>query len=428
MDRGLTGYRAALDALFARTGTTSKFGLERTLQFLALLGNPHRRIETFHVAGTNGKGSVVATLYALLEAKGLRVGRYMSPHLVDFRERIVVAGEPISEEYVSQFLDRWGSKAESLGATFFEITSALAFHYFASCEVDVAVIETGLGGRLDSTNVITPLATGITSIALDHQEYLGDTEASIAREKAGIMKRGVPAVIGQLSDVARLAIYEVAREKGVSTIVEAPRLYPVRDVRITPAGTEFTLVQGGQSRRVTTGLTGVAQAANASLALSMLRAVGGAQWGASLGEAARVLPTVHLPGRFQRIGNCIFDVAHNVDGMQSLVRTLADVNPPKPVTAIVGILADKDWRGMIEALSPAVDRIVIVDPPSAPKSRAWNGKEAEWFAKSKGIDAVYDSDFEAALKRPSSSGGTTLITGSFHTVGDALLALGEKTL
>jgi dihydrofolate synthase/folylpolyglutamate synthase len=427
VDRGLTDYRTALDALFARTGTTSKFGLERTLQFLALLGNPHERIKTFHVAGTNGKGSVVATLYALLEAKGLRVGRYMSPHLIDFRERIIVDGQPISEEYISQFLERWGSQAEALGATFFEITSALAFHYFASCQVDVAVIETGLGGRLDSTNVITPLAAGITSIAFDHQEYLGNTEASIAREKAGIMKAGVPAVIGQLSDVARLAVYEVAREKGVATIIEAPRLYPVRDVRITSRGTEFTIVQSGQSRRVTTGLTGTAQGSNTSVALSMLRAAGG-QWVASLDEVARVLPDIHLPGRFQRVGSCIFDVAHNVDGMQALVTTLADVNPVRPVVAVVGILGDKDWRGMLDVLSPAVNRMILVDPPSAPKSRAWNAKEAEFFAKSKGIDAVFEADFSGALKRASSAGGTTLITGSFHTVGDALLILGEKTL
>lgn len=427
MDCRLTGYRTALDALFARTGTTSKFGLERTLQFLALLGNPHERIKTFHVAGTNGKGSVVATLSALLAAKKLRVGRYMSPHLIDFRERIAVDGDPISEEYVSQFLNRWGRQAEALGATFFEITSALAFHYFASRDVDVAVIETGLGGRLDSTNVITPLAIGITSVALDHQEYLGDTEASIAREKAGIMKHDVPAVIGQLSDVARLAVYEVAREKGVKTIIDAPRLYPVRDVRITSSGTEFTIVQGGQSRRMATGLIGVAQAANASVALSMLRAAG-TPWVASLEEAARVLPGVHLPGRFQRIGSCIFDVAHNVDGMKSLVKTLSDVKPASPVIAVVGILADKDWRGMLDVLAPAVQSVVLVEPPSAPQSRAWNGKEAESYARSKGIEAAFDSDFNAALKRASSTSGTTLITGSFHTVGDALVAFGEKTL
>ena len=182
MDSGLTTYRAALDALFARTGSTSKFGLERTVAFLEAIGNPHERFPSFHVAGTNGKGSVVATLSALLESKKLRVGRYMSPHLVDFRERIVVDREPVSEEYVVQFLDRWEPIAQHIGATFFEITTAMAFHYFAIREVDVAVIETGLGGRLDSTNVILPLVSGITSIGLDHQEYLGTTEAAIARE------------------------------------------------------------------------------------------------------------------------------------------------------------------------------------------------------------------------------------------------------
>ena len=223
MDRGLTEYRAALDALFARTGSTAKFGLERTLGFLEAIGNPHQRFPSFHVAGTNGKGSVVATLSTLLGAKGLRVGRYMSPHLIDFRERIVVDNEPISEEYVTEFLARWTPYAESLGATFFEITTAMAFHYFAIREVNIAVIETGLGGRLDSTNVIVPLVSGITSIGLDHQEYLGNTQEAIAREKAGILKRGRPAVIGPLSTSARVAVYQVAETAGVARVLKRRR-------------------------------------------------------------------------------------------------------------------------------------------------------------------------------------------------------------
>jgi len=427
VDSGLSEYRAALDALFARTGSTAKFGLERTLAFLEALGNPHHRFPSFHVAGTNGKGSVVATLAALLKAKGLRVGRYMSPHLVDFRERIVVDDEAIGEEYIAEFLARWSPYAERLGATFFEITTAMAFHYFATREVSAAVIETGLGGRLDSTNVIDPLVSGITSIGLDHQEYLGDTEESIAREKAGILKRGKPGVIGSLSTSARVAVYQVAESAGVTRVIEAERLYPTRDVSVSLTGTSFIIEYDGDERRITSGLVGTAQAANAAVALSMLRAAK-APWTVSLKDAAAVLPSVKLPGRFQRVRNCILDVAHNPDGIRSVVATLALIQPPGPVTAVLGVLNDKDWRGMITLLAPSVEGIVLVAPPSAPPNRAWNPVEAESFAKSQGISARYEADFDSAIRAAAAQSGTTVITGSFHTVGDALIALGEKTL
>jgi dihydrofolate synthase/folylpolyglutamate synthase len=427
VDRGLKKYRTALDALFARTGTTAKFGLERTLDFLSVLGNPHERIKTFHVAGTNGKGSVVATLYALLRSKGLSVGRYMSPHLVDFRERIVVDDESITEDYVVRFLDQRTKDAERLGATFFEITSALAFDYFAFREVDVAVIETGLGGRLDSTNVITPLAAGITSISLDHQEYLGDTETSIAREKAGIFKRGVPGVIGRLSDAARLAVYETAAANHASAVIEADRLYKTSAVHVTDRGTNFTIQRGAERCNVEIGLIGEPQASNAAVALSMLRSAGH-EWAVSLGEAEKVLPTIRLAGRFQRVRNFILDVAHNVDGVRALASTIQQVRVPTPMPVIVGILGDKDWKPMLRQLGTISGRMLIVVPPSAPKSRAWDGEEAAAFARSSGIDAVYEPGFERAIRRSMMTQDVALITGSFHTVGDALQILGEKTL
>lgn len=427
MDCGLTDYRAAIDALFARTGSTSRFGLERTIGLLRAIGDPHLRYPCFHVAGTNGKGSVVATLCALLESRGLRVGRYMSPHLIDFRERIAVAGEPVGEEYVVQFLDRWSAYGEEIGATFFETTTAMAFHYFAIREVDVAVVETGLGGRLDSTNVIDPLVSGITSIGLDHQEYLGDSEDAIAREKAGILKRGKPAVIGPLSTNARVAVYQVAQNTGVTRVIEAERLYPTRSVQVSLDGTTFSIEHDREKRTMTTGLVGEAQAANAAVALSMLCAAG-SPWSVTLDEASSILPSVKLPGRFQVVGNCVLDVAHNPGGMRSVIATLGAVNPPQPVNAVLGVLADKDWRGMIKALAPAVESIVLVAPPSAPATRAWNPRDAEQFARSLGVNAKFVEDFSGAIARAAKADGTVLITGSFHTVGDALIELGEKTL
>ena len=369
MDCGLTAYREALDALFARTGATSKFGLQRTLDFLQLIGNPHERLKTFHVAGTNGKGSVVATLYALLRSKGLKAGRYTSPHLIDFRERIVVDDEMVDEQYVVEFLRTWSPQAEALGATFFEITTAMAFDYFAHCNVDVAVIETGLGGRLDSTNVIHPIASGITSISIDHTEYLGNTIEEIAREKAGIFKPGIPSVIGPMSTEARIAIYRTAADAGLAAVIDATRLFRPRDVRLRPSGTWFTLDYGDESTQMRTSLIGAAQADNTAVALAMLRSAQGT-WAVSLEEASAVLPSVRLPGRFQILRNFVFDVAHNPDGIRSLCTTLAGLELPRPITAILGVLADKDWRGMMTVLSRAVDEIVLVAPPTAPASRS----------------------------------------------------------
>ena len=419
MDRGLSGYTQALDALFARTGATSRYGLERTLDFLELIGSPHERIRTVHIAGTNGKGSVVAMLYALLRSKGLSVGRYTSPHLLDFRERIVVDDKMVTEEYILGFLERWESDAIRVGATFFEITTAMAFHYFATRKVDIAVIETGLGGRLDATNVIRPLSAGITSIAIDHTEFLGNTEEQIAREKAGIFKPGIPAVIGSVSRDARQAILQAAQAAGAPPVINAGTMYPTSAVTVERDHTRFTMSHGGESVEIRCGLIGAAHAGNASVAMSMLRAAG-EETAVSLSEAARVFPEVRLTGRFQRRGNLILDVAHNPDGARVLAETLNAVLPERPVTAVVGVLADKDWRQMIDVLAPHVDRFLFVAPPTAPRSRAWDPANAQDYAQAKGFTSAVAEDFGDAITSSARILGTVLITGSFHTVGDAL--------
>jgi dihydrofolate synthase/folylpolyglutamate synthase len=168
----LKTYSDALDFLYARTTGVWKLGLERVEGFLDALGNPHRRIKTIHVAGTNGKGSVCATLEAALRAKGLRVAKYTSPHLVDFRERFIIDGAAVAPERIVRFVEQWTPEVERLGATFFEATTAMAFSFFDEANVDIAVIETGLGGRLDATNVLAPLIAGVSTIGIDHVEYL----------------------------------------------------------------------------------------------------------------------------------------------------------------------------------------------------------------------------------------------------------------
>ncbi|HET7449106.1 MAG TPA: folylpolyglutamate synthase/dihydrofolate synthase family protein [Gaiellaceae bacterium] len=419
----MSAYRAALDFLFARTTGKTKFGLERTRELLAALGDPHQRLRCFHVAGTNGKGSVCATLETILRASGMRVGKYTSPHLVDFRERVVVDGVAISEADVIAWVDRWTDTCERLGATFFEATTVLAFDHFASAGVDVAVIETGLGGRLDSTNVIErPLAAGVTSIAVDHTEYLGDTLEQIAAEKAGIFKAGRPAIVGELDPDIRALLARLAAEAGASPVRVLADEARVSDVRIGPWGTSFLLEQDGRATELTTGLVGRHQAANAVVALAMLDAAG-PPYAVSLAEASRALVDVRLPGRFERDGVFLFDVAHNPDGAAVLARTMREVGVPGPVVAVLAVLSDKDWRGMIDALAPAVDRFVLTIAPTAPESRLWNPDEALAFARQRGLDARVERDFARALGDAPTDAGTVAVTGSFHTVGDAVALL-----
>ncbi|MEP7065891.1 MAG: folylpolyglutamate synthase/dihydrofolate synthase family protein [Gemmatimonadota bacterium] len=417
-----SAYSTALDYLFARVTGGWKMGLERTTELLSLLGDPHTRVPAFHVAGTNGKGSVISTLEALLRAQGLRVGKYTSPHLIDFRERIVVNGAPMSEDDVVSFIERWTPDVERLGATFFEATTAMAFDHFVKENVDVTVIEVGLGGRLDSTNVITPVSAGVSSIGLDHVQYLGDTLELIAREKAGIFKRGVPAVIGEVDPHLRTFLATLARDAGATPVHVVAEEWGVADVEVSLEGTRFTLKTRDGSRQLRTPLIGRHQAANAATALAMLECAGGS-YAVAARDPQHALARVRIAGRFQSVGSIIFDVAHNPAGCAVLCETLQAVRPARPLTCLMTALRDKDWQAMMTTLAPLVDRFVLASPPSVPVDRAWSLAEAVAFARARGWRATAELDFDAALADARVGGGTTLITGSFHTVGDAMARL-----
>jgi dihydrofolate synthase/folylpolyglutamate synthase len=420
---GRRQYREALDYLFARTTGKWKLGLERMDALLARIGRPHEQLRAFHVAGTNGKGSVCATLDALLQAKGLKVGLYTSPHLVDFRERFVINGVPITEDDVTDWIARRTRLVERLRATFFEATTAMAFELFARAEVDVAVVEVGLGGRLDATNVLSPLAAGVASIGIDHVEFLGNTREQIAWEKAGIFKAGRPAVIGEADPAIRELLARHAREAGAEPVRVVADEVSLSGVRLErEGGTSFTLRyigKPGRGVRLCTPLSGVYQAANTALALTMLDAAG-EPYAVAPRDAAPALERVSLPGRFQRVGNFLFDVAHNPDGALGLVSTLQAFRPPAPLVALLAVLGDKDWRGIMDQLGTVVDHFVLTSAPSAPASRAWNPHEALAYATARGWSAECEIDFERAMALAESAGRTTLVTGSFHTVGDAM--------
>jgi dihydrofolate synthase/folylpolyglutamate synthase len=415
-------YRAALDFLFARTTGQWKLGLERIGEFLGVLGDPHRRLRTLHVAGTNGKGSVCASLETAYRARGLRVAKYTSPHLVDFRERFLVDGQPVPEEAIVDFLGRWTPTVDRLGVTFFEATTAMAFQLFAEAEVDVAVIETGLGGRLDATNVLSPLVAGVTGIAIDHTEWLGTTREAIAPEKAGIFKPGIGAIIGEQDPAIRALLAHEAERRGASPVRVVAEEGHAAGIVVSGRGTSFRWERPAGALDVTTGLPGRHQADNAMVALTMLDTIEG-DLRVLPEDAVASLADVRLPGRFSRHGPWIFDVAHNPDGAQVTAETLQAIAPERPLVALVSVLGDKDWRGILQGLSRAVDRFILTDAPTAPASRAWAATEALAFAHDSGWAAELEPDFDAALRLAPTRGATILVTGSFHTVGDAMARL-----
>ena len=365
-----------------------------------MVGNPQRHFASVHVGGTNGKGSTAAFLAAVLRAEGLRTGLYTSPHLVSFAERMQVDGVPAPEAAIAAWTARLEQDAERLNASFFEITTVIAFADFAARGAEIAVVEVGLGGRLDSTNVILPLAAGVTRIALEHTEYLGHDLAGIAREKAAIAKPGVPFL---------------------TTETNATLLAAMRDV-VQKAGTGMIEVDPANAAGRPLGLRGPHQVANASLAMALADALPPPFRPGSEAVAAG-LASARIPGRFDRRGPWLFDVAHNPDGARALVAALAAEPPPGPIVAVVAVLKDKAWPEMLELLAGAVDELVVTRAPSAPADRAWDLAEVAAWCKGKAVTARVEPAFETALAHARGRGGTAIVTGSFHTVGDAMARL-----
>jgi dihydrofolate synthase/folylpolyglutamate synthase len=406
------GYTAALEFLFPRT-TTIKFGLATTRALLAALGNPHEVMRVVHIGGTNGKGSVSTLVAAALQEAGWRVGLYTSPHLVSFRERIRVDGEPISEAAVAMWIERLEPLIRKRGATFFEATTALAFADFAARGAEIAVVEVGMGGRLDSTNVVRPLVSAVTKVELDHMKYLGDTLEQIAHEKAAIAKPGAPFIIGE----TRPELIETLRQDAACCIHKAdPEARP--DIRVVPADYEW---------RGPLALLGAHQRRNAGVAHGILMALP-ASYRPTQGEVSRGFATARIPGRLDRRGKWIFDVAHNPDGMRALVGAVRELDLPRPLHALVSILGDKEWAEMLVLLDQVIDHGVLTLAPTA-ASRGWDMEWLGRWLKDPTRPPAQASwrvvpDFGAALETVQEGAGAVLVTGSFHTVGDVMGELG----
>jgi dihydrofolate synthase/folylpolyglutamate synthase len=422
--------------LFGRTTGGIRWGLERTEEMLAGVGDPHRRFRSIHVGGTNGKGSVSALCDAALRtaAPGRRVALYTSPHLVRFAERIRVDGAPVDAALLASCVERLRPGIESSGATFFEAATAVAFLCFAEAGVDVAVVEVGLGGRLDSTNVVAPLVAAVTNIARDHVEFLGDTLGEIAREKAGIWKPGVPAITGEADPVALGVLAHRALEVG-APFFALDFVATVEDVRLSSAGTGFRFrSEAWGEREVRVPLVGSHQARNAALAaelLALLPAELRPEWDA----VERGFAAARWPGRFQveevRGTTWVLDVAHNPAGVAALAATLDAVALPRPLVLVAGVLSDKEWNEMLPPLLRRADAAILTVAPTAPVERRWNPEAvAAALPSDLRIPVRVIPELEAALSRATTLApyGTILVTGSVHTVGDALPILGLPSL
>lgn len=405
-------YAEALEFLFPRT-TTIKFGLTTTRALLKSLGNPHQVMPSVHIGGTNGKGSVSTLVAAALREAGWRVGLYTSPHLISFRERIQVDGVPISEEAVAMWTGRLLPAILERKATFFEATTALAFADFAARGAEIAVVEVGLGGRLDSTNVVRPLASAVTKIERDHMKYLGDTLELIACEKAGIAKPGVPFVIGE-TDPTLVGVLRREARRAVGRADSRARA----DIRVLPPEYEW---------RGPLSLAGPHQRRNAAVAQGILTALP-PPYRPTGTQIERAFGLARIAGRLDQRGRWLFDVAHNPDGMRSLVRALASTRPQRPLHALVSILGDKEWPEMLVQLDQVIDRGVLTIAPTA----AGRGWDIEWLRRwlkdpdrpPAHAEWTLIPDFHEAIETVQEGAGTILVTGSFHTVGDVMSSLG----
>lgn len=416
-----------LDELFAMTVIGIKPGLERIEQLCDGIDNPQNRYPIVHVAGTNGKGSTSAMLASILQTAGYKTGLYTSPHIQRFNERVRINGEMLSDEDLVRLARPLMEAAKPMKASFFEVTTALAFQWFAEKRVDIAIIETGLGGRLDATNIVQPLVSVITSVDIDHTEYLGTTLLSIAKEKAGIMKSAAPCVIGETLTELRQVFDDYADSIHTPTIyahdiihVEVDRCHP--DMTMTVSAIDQTF-----RSYYTTDLCGAHQAGNIATVLATLPILQDVYFidADNIRTGLRnVRASTGLVGRIELLRAdppVVLDVAHNPAGIEALADTLRACGYADESWQVVfGVMSDKDTLAMLQALLPLTQTLHICAPVV---ERALSTAKLEAFAHSVGFEdlVVHASVREAT--NAAMAAGATVICGSFHVADEALNAM-----
>ncbi|WP_020599234.1 bifunctional folylpolyglutamate synthase/dihydrofolate synthase [Spirosoma panaciterrae] len=423
-------YTEAIDYLYSRLPVFHRIGpkalkpgLGNTLALCEALGNPHQQFRSIHVGGTNGKGSTSHMLAAIYQSAGYRVGLYTSPHLQSFTERIRINGQPIPDAEVARFVAQNQALIESIEPSFFEVTVAMAFAYFARQQVDLAIIEVGLGGRLDSTNVITPRVSVITNIGYDHTDILGDTLPQIAGEKAGIIKPGVPVVIGETHPDTESVFTQTARQQQ-APLVFADQEYVITDLGILQGYRRVAVRTSSDERPevYTLDLLGAYQLRNLPTALAAVSTLQ-AEWPVSVDAIQKALRAVTeltgLKGRFQTIREqprVIADTAHNQPGLEALFETIRSF-PFDTLRIVIGVVADKDREKVLAVLPPSA--VYYFCQAHTPRSLSAEVLQSEAAAVGRVGKAYADVNLALAAALQESSGGDLiLITGSNYTIAE----------
>jgi dihydrofolate synthase/folylpolyglutamate synthase len=415
VSRSSLTYREARDRLYSLEHWGIKLGLDNIREFCATLGNPQSRFLSVHVAGTNGKGSTSAYLDSVLRAAGYRVGRYTSPHLRDFRERIHIDGRPVPASWVTSFVRQRWDHIVARCFSYFEVTTALAFDAFARANVDLAVVEVGLGGRFDATNIIDPLACVITRIARDHEHVLGHTAGKIAFEKAGIIKPGVPVLIGPLVPAAEKRIRKIAGER-LAPLWSAHELLSDRGSR------EFLPRTG---RLLRTPLVGAHQLTNLAIALATVRLLDAQGIPVSSQAIRRGVARTRWAARFQIVSGTptfIYDAGHNPDGAQAIVATWKQMFGDRRCVCVFNTRPDKNHVEMFVSLSSIVSHWVFCPMPASPY--IGEGDLSALAARRAQSSEWQDSPGLAldAARKCSGPEGLVLVTGSHYLIGAVIPA------
>lgn len=436
MDFGNLKYKETLEFLysqlpaFERDGSAAyKPGLERVSALEAAFGNPHDGFASIHIAGTNGKGSTAHTLAAVLQSAGYATGLFTSPHLVDFRERIRVNGEMITEDEVVEFVERYNSMNLSLHPSFFELTTTMAFDFFRKRKVDIAVVETGLGGRLDSTNIITPVLSVITNISLDHTSFLGNTRAEIAGEKAGIIKPRVPVVIGEKDTETYPVFAGKASETGSKIIFADDAVALSCSFGYDGAPVYHTDVFGD----VKGELRGDYQRKNAATVFCAVEELKRKGYEISADNVrtgfSNVCELTGLMGRWMKINDrplTICDTGHNTGGWTWLVPQIERM--PGKKNMVIGFVDDKDVKGILEMIRTGISnyRLFFTQPDN---HRALASEELKRIASEYGMEgdafATVAEAYEKALAS-AGKGDSVYVGGSSYVVADFLSGLRKK--
>ena len=421
-------YKEVLEYLLQLERMGIKLGLENTNRLLSYLGDPHKTYPSIHIAGTNGKGSTAVIIESILANSGYRVGLYTSPHLVDFRERIRINGRLISQKYVTDFFSDVREKFQSINPTFFEAATVLAFTYFRDEKVDLAIIETGMGGRFDATNVLTPVASVITNIDREHTSHLGNDLSKIAFEKAGIIKNGIPVVTATHQLETRRVIRQVCQQRKTKLIsVFDETQWVIKEINERKTELDiFTRSQKYYNLRLT--LPGRHQLENAICAIiaaELAEPIGikVTSTGASLG-----FRDVKWPGRLQRISKepeVILDVGHNPTAMKTLYEYFKEFYHGRYIATVFGILSDKDANLMLTELNRFANVIIITEPITdrAADSETLARQASHITSNFQIIPHVRDA-FKAALNHAKDD-DIVLVTGSHYTVGEVLSLTGK---